>query len=290
MRVEAVSVCVGYHDFLAETVKQNIGLLDQWTIITSPDDHPTQEVCRKFNMKMIMSDDGKRFGEPFNKGRLVERALQHSSANGWRLHIDADIVLPHDFRHRLLAADLQEDMIYGVDRVLIKSWDAWQKVKRQEHMHGGQFSYHNQMKFLEGAEVGSRWCHPSFGYCPIGYFQLWHSTQDEWRGVRVKPYPQNHGNACRTDVQHALQWDRHKRAVIPEMVVVHLESEPCAKGTNWNGRTTKKFGPEMKSDCEAGYWKPTHHHHKHHHGHHHKHEHDIALPIQPGPKSQEKKK
>jgi hypothetical protein len=58
----------------------------------------------------------------------------------------------------------------------------------------------------------------------------------------VKAYPQGHSKACRTDVQFALKWDRHKRAVVPELIVVHLESEKVPKGSNWSGRSTKQFG------------------------------------------------
>lgn len=278
MHIEAVSVCVGYADFLSETAKHNVGVLDTWTIVTEPGDTETREICRKKNLKMILSDDGSRFGKPFGKGRLVERGLQHLSANGWRLHLDADIVLPHDFRHRLLAADLQEDMIYGVDRVLATSWGHWQKIKHSGYVHGEQYGYHCQTQFMKDAAIGSRWAHPQFGYCPIGFFQLWHSSQDESKGIRVKPYPMNHGNACRTDVQHALQWDRHKRAIIPELIVVHLESEPVPKGANWNGRITRPFGPPTPQTSEAGrcgecgdggYHRPEHHHHKHHRHEHH---------------------
>lgn len=270
MRIEAVTVCCDYDDFLQETAKLNRGLFDSWTIVTRPGDEKTREVCRKFNLRCVQSDDGERFGDPFSKGRLVERGLQHCGVDSWRLHMDADIVLPNDFRHRLLAADLQEDMIYGVDRVLVKSWDHWQQLKGSGYLEGGQYAYHCQTSFHQDAEVGQRWAHPQFGFVPIGFFQLWHSSQDEWRGVRVKPYPLNHGTACRTDVQHGLQWDRHKRALIPELIVVHLESEPAKKGANWKGRLTKRFGPEERKQLTLGE-SVEGYHDRHPDGHHHHH-------------------
>jgi hypothetical protein len=242
MKIEAVSVCVGYADFLVETAKVNRGLFDSWTIVTEPSDQETRDVCRRFNLRTFLSEDGRRFGTPFNKGRLIERGLHHLSAEGWRLHIDADIALPHNFRERLITADLQEDMIYGIDRIMLQSYSEWQDVLKSGYLNGGQFDYHCRQSFISKKEIGTRWTHPQFGYVPIGFFQLWHSSQDEWKGIRVKPYPMEHGNACRTDVQHALQWDRHKRAVIPEVVGVHLESEPTEKGANWNGRKTRRFG------------------------------------------------
>ena len=50
MRIEAITVCVGYADFLAETVKENLPVLDDLVVITSPDDEKTRAVCRKHNI------------------------------------------------------------------------------------------------------------------------------------------------------------------------------------------------------------------------------------------------
>lgn len=166
------------------------------------------------------------------------------------------MALPHNFKHRLASSDLQEDMIYGIDRLLVTSYEKWKNLKSSGYLEGGQFDYHCRLKFEKEFPIGTRWTHPQFGYVPIGFFQLWHSSADEWRGVRVKPYPMNHGNACRTDVQHGLQWDRHKRALIPEIIGVHLESEQTKMGANWNGRKTKKFAPPEHSHGHGHGKKP----------------------------------
>lgn len=260
--IEAVTVCVGYADFLQETAPWNIPLFEKWLIVTHPSDHQTREVCRRFNLDILLSDDGRRHSdhkfkvkkggmvreeeEGFNKGRMLERGLQHTSATGWRIQLDADMALPHRFRHSLEIADLQEDTIYGIDRVMVRSYDQWKKLIGTGYLQGGQYDYHCRTAWPNGLDIGTRWSHPQMGYCPVGFFQMWHSSQDEWRGIRIKPYPMNHGNACRTDIQHSLQWDRHKRALIPEVMGVHLESEKAERGANWNGRTTKQFGPGVK--------------------------------------------
>jgi hypothetical protein len=242
--VEAVTVCVGYSDFLKETAKYNIPLFDNWIIVTEPQDEATRELCRKLNLHCILSEDGKRHGgaDGFAKGRLVERGLQHLSKAGYRTHIDADMALPYNFRHSLESSDPQDDMVYGIDRILVYSWEDWKKIQASGYLQGGQYDYKCRVNFAKGFDVGTRWAHPEMGYVPIGFFQLWHSSQDDWRGVRVKPYPMKHGNACRTDVQHSMQWDRHKRALLPEIIGVHIESERSKMGANWKGRTTKPFG------------------------------------------------
>ncbi len=241
MRLEAVTVCVGYGDFLAASAPYSLHHLDRWLIVTEPNDHETREVCRKWSLECLLTEDHKRGN--FAKGRAVERGLQHLSADSWRLHLDADIVLPSRFVHLLESADLAEDEIYGCDRIMVKSWSEWQRLLKSGWLKT-QHDYHNRLSWPAGFPVGDRWGSLSTGWVPIGFFQLWHAGADEHKGSRIKPYPSRHNSACRTDVQHALQFDRRKRSLIPEVVVAHLESEQAKTGANWNGRKTKRFGPE----------------------------------------------
>jgi hypothetical protein len=80
----------------------------------------------------------------------------------------------------------------------------------------------------------------SEGYEPIGFFQMWHPGTSS-----VTLYPETHGAADRTDVLHAKKWPRKYRALIPEVIAIHLDSEDLdlkKMGKNWNGRKTKMFG------------------------------------------------
>lgn len=252
MNIEAVSVCCGYDDFLAAVAPYNIPHLDRWLIVTTPEDEKTREVCRRFNLEVLLSNDGGNDVDEFAKGRMIERGLQHLSANGWRLHLDSDIVLPNRFKQLCHTADLKEDTLYGADRILVRSWEEWQKLQKTGFLNSGH-DYHCRINFPEGFPIGTRWGTLATGYCPIGFFQMWHSSQDLWRGIRIKPYPRFHNNACRTDVQHALQWDRSKRALIPEIVTIHLESEKSPMGVNWKGRKSKRFGPPVtENDQKMG--------------------------------------
>ncbi len=255
--LEAITVCVGYADLLQATAPWNVGHFDRWIVCTTPDDEKTRWVCNKYNLEVLLTDDGKRHARDkggfmgatgFNKGRMIERALHLTSNEGWRLHIDADIALPHKFWQILEVAELKEEHVYGCDRANIKSYDVWKKVIESGYLQGGSWAYHCQKTFPKGVEftVGDRWASPEVGYVPCGFFQLFHSSQDEWKGIRVKTYPTNHSSAARTDIQFGLKWDRHKRSLIPELIVVHLESERLPKGANWNGRTSKWFGPPWK--------------------------------------------
>ncbi len=253
MRIEAVTVCIGYADYLAETLRVNRPLVDELVVITSPDDDATRGLCKEHSIRHVISDEHKRDG-PFNKARLIQKAFDQIASTDWILHLDADIVLPQKFRECLEWGHIDERYIYGADRCNVIGWQAWQVVC------AGGYGWNNHRydsvhRFLPGAAVGNRHVPNQHGYVPIGYFQLFHGSAMIDRGYHLRQYPLRHGNAARTDVQFGLQWDRRFRAILPEVIVLHLESEPSAQGANWEGRTTARFGPPQ-SAAEAAAWNP----------------------------------
>jgi hypothetical protein len=238
---EALTVCIGYGDFLAETLPHNLPLVDDLVVVTSPDDDETREVCRRYSIHHILSEDHRR-GGPFNKARLIQRGFDQISRRDWVLHVDSDVVLPRRFRDLLDWAHLDERCIYGADRCNVIGWPAWHRLKA---VKGGwdNHGYESLLRFQSDAPVGARWASKLHGYVPIGFFQLFHGPATIHRGTHFRRYPHHHGSAARTDVQFALQWDRRYRQLLPEMIVLHLESEPAPNGTNWCGRRTARFGP-----------------------------------------------
>lgn len=253
LRIEAVTVCVDHADFLLEAAKRNAKHFDRWVVATRERDEETREVCRKLNLETVLTDDFDREGPgTFSKAAGINRALGLLSADCFHLHLDSDVVVPDNFRQLLELAGLQKDCIYGADRVMVKSWEEWQKFKNSGFFHHDYYCRVNVPDF----PLGTRWVSPQWGYVPIGFFQLFHCAATEWRGVRVRPYPTRHTTAARCDVQFALQWDRTKRVHLPEVVCIHLESEPSRLGANWSGRTTKRFGPSKPEDV-AGKCPPS---------------------------------
>jgi hypothetical protein len=84
--------------------------------------------------------------------------------------------------------------------------------------------------------IGSRLVHLEYGWVPIGFTQIWHSSAR-------RTYPIVCGSSEHSDVLFGVQWPREKRILLPEMFVFHLESESVKMGANWDGRKTKPFGP-----------------------------------------------
>lgn len=230
--IEAATVCINYGDFLAETAAYNKPQLHRWVIVTDPADRLTQRVCRQFCLEMVFTTDYTRNGK-FDKGRLIDRGFSMLGGYDWLLHLDADIVLPCDFDHVLSDAHLDESCFYGCDRLNVKGKAAWDKVRLQPLLSRPGTWMVNPGR--ADMTIGARVANVGHGYSPSGFFQLWHGAQD-------KRYPAHHGTAARTDIQHAYQWDRRKRVLIPELLVYHLESTDSTMAANWKGRTTAPFG------------------------------------------------
>lgn len=238
--IEAVTVCVGYGDFLRVTLPLNRGLFDRLAIVTTPDDTETREVCRRHGITPVVTREFYRGGDPFNKARGINKGLDQLAHTGWVVHLDADIVLPSTFRADVRDADLDPKTLFGCDRAMVRSWAEWVRLRDSGWLNR---DYHCRVNFPPHLPVGARWANAEHGYCPIGFFQMWHSSADLYGGAHLRPYPTSHNDAARADVQFAIQWDRRDRQVLAEVVAIHLESEPAKLGANWRGRTTARFGP-----------------------------------------------
>lgn len=259
MRLEAVTVCVGYGDFLAQTLPENLPLVDDLVVITDPEDEETRAVCRHHNVHHVLSEDHKR-GGPFNKARLINRGFDQLGCQDWILHVDADMVLPRQFRRMLDWAHIDPRCIYGADRQRIIGWDQWNAFRRNpgywnNHAHEMGHWFHPQLPVM------SRLVSSIHGYTPIGAFQLFHGSELIQHNMHLRKYLPNHGDAARTDQQFSLQWDRRFRQVLPEVICIHLETNGSTHGANWAGRTTARFGPAW--DAAHPLHPSRHHRHRH---------------------------
>ena len=235
--IEGVTVCVDYADFLDESLTENLTHFDEFVVVTSYSDKWTQAVCEKHSVQCVQTDVfNERENDVFNKGAALNLGMSYLRHLDWILCMDADIVLPDRFRSLLNKVTLDTNCIYGADRLNVVGYEQWQDVKNNFN-YKRQFQY----KYLiqnTALPLGARLVHNELGYCPIGYFQLWHSSMH-------RKYPLNAGSAENDDVLFASQWTRIKRILLPTVLVHHLESEKNAMGVNWNGRKTKPFQKDV---------------------------------------------
>lgn len=237
MKIEAVTTSVGYADFLAHTLPMNMRHFDKLLVITSPEDQATQRVCDYWGVPYERTDAfGSRWQGIFSKGSGINAGLAKLDKDAWICHLDADIALPPHTRTSIEKADLDPSMIYGIDRLECKSWADWQRFigAPEPAIQGAGFFIHTtHAPFPIGTRVAFQ--HHG-GYIPIGFFQLWHAESG------IVKYPEGHTDAGKEDAVFPTQWPRRKRALIPEVLGYHLESEMAEMAVNWKGRKAKPFG------------------------------------------------
>lgn len=234
MKIEAVTVCAGYADFLAHTLPLNKQHFDKITVVTDPEDAATIKVCDFHGVPYVRTDALRTRWKEFRKGCGINEGLATLDKDAWLVHLDADIILPPHTRQALERAELDPSMIYGCDRFECQSYEEWQRFfgSPEPAIQGnGVFIHTTHAPF----KIGTRVQFPdSGGWIPIGFFQLWHASA-------ARAYPEGHNNAGREDSLFGKQWPRSKRGFLPEIMAYHLESENAPMAVNWSGRKTKPF-------------------------------------------------
>jgi hypothetical protein len=240
MKIEAVTVCVQYADFLSWFLLANAKLFDRLIVVTDTKDRATADLCEHHHVECVKTDVFYDGGLAFNKGAGINAGLDRLDRDGWVLHLDSDIILPPRSRSLIESMSLDQSMIYGIDRMLCQSFEDWIAYIAQPEVQHSCNAFVQANAFPLAARVASMGSGASAdGYVPIGFFQLWHpNTSGQHR------YP-THSDAGRGDFRFGQHWPRAKRGLLPEIVGVHLESEPAEMATNWRGRRTKHFGPEV---------------------------------------------
>lgn len=228
--MQAVIVCVSYSDFLAHTLPINLPQFDSMVVVTEDWDVNTIDLCKFYDVQYRTV--------PGNKGTKINaglRELLDKNKTGYVVQMDADIWLPPQTVRILRRTNLDKETIYGIDRAMCRSYKDF-----VEMLGGTKKAYPEKYFTVPPFPLGARVVqHYGIGYIPIGYFQLWHPL-----GSGIFSYPEEHheeGSYARTDILHAQRFQR--RALIPEVLSVHLEEGDPPMGANWNGRTTPQFGP-----------------------------------------------
>jgi hypothetical protein len=240
MKINAITVCVDYADFLEHTLPYLRLAASEITVVTSPSDRRTEAVARRYAARVVQTTAMFDEGRPFSLGAAIDAGLDRTlgTETDWVLVIDADIVLPRDSGPVLRALDLDPRGLYGIDRTYCRSWEAWDRFRRTKRQ------VRSSVVDTCGFEFGDRISAPEIGgYAPCGFFQLWHP-----RGSGVDWYPIHPaGTAEASDMLFASRWHRRERHLIPELIAVELQTPsgtPSLPGANWSGRRTPEFSRE----------------------------------------------
>jgi hypothetical protein len=221
LRLEAVTTCVGFDDFLDVTLELNNPHFDTVIVVTTHNDVKTQKVADKHGAICVLTDLFTKNERNFNKGAAINAGMGHYQYHGWRMHLDADIIVPDNFRRILFNhTTLDRNSMYGADRGDLTPIQLAQIRSKPQHVNG--------IFLTSPPQLSPRYVDTLRGYVPIGFFQLWHASAQ-------KPYPYSLGTAAHDDVLFAEQWPRTHRLLLPSVICTHLVTAPPVLGENWDG-------------------------------------------------------
>lgn len=260
MRLDAILTCVNYDDYLQITLPENIVHFDNFVIVTDKEDLATQHLAEKYGATCVIRKDTKVFDANGTKGKAINDGLQVISPTDWVVHLDADIILPEDFRTALTQLNLDKNTLYWTLRK--------QPATRQ------QFSEYLQDKITihdwEGVNPEGS---PARWVGPFGYFQMFNvssealqnystiypefATSEAWtnkanEGAIDWKASQETLKKC-TDGVFNNRWPKSRKVKLPNnFCVLHIPHGPCR--INWSGRKSKRFS---WPNCGPGFFLDT---------------------------------
>ena len=240
--LEAIVVCVGYDDYLDETLSRNCAQLDSITVVTDNKDPATVRVARKYGANVFISPRIHERGAPFAKGKAINDVIDYLRAEGhndWILHLDADVILPPNFRESLSRYVLNPGCLYYTRRWGLPTYagitefleridvDPWPTLFAK---------YGNKMLARKEARKGN-----DLEHLPFGYFQLFNLRAQALRG-RERVYCEGSRTAENDDLAFGFETFPEEKTAslpIPEFDVVHLP-HGCWQ-ENWHGRRSVRL-------------------------------------------------
>jgi hypothetical protein len=235
-KLEAVTTCVGFDDMLDLNLGLNHSHVDHFIVVTSHEDRATQLCARKHGARVVVTDLFRKNGRSFNKGAAINAGFDYFQWNGWRLHLDCDIILPDNFRRVLFNHHvLDPRCLYGATRRDVTGREGIDQLLKArvgypQHAWGSGISGEHNGTLRPGPSSSSeaRFVDSLRGYCPIGFFQLWHAQAHQ-------AYPFSLGTAAHDDVMFAALWREAHRHLLPGVICYHLCATTPYFGQNWDG-------------------------------------------------------
>lgn len=246
-KISCVITCINYGDYLAETLPLNRRHFDEMVVVTDYEDRETAEVCERYGVKCVQSERAHLDGAVIAKGEMINDGIAAMDNPEWILNIDADVILPYNFRRSFDTAIFNPGVLYWTRRIEPNDNDML-KVR--------QMLRHEMLNFFKREKTFSQTYNDM-----SGYFQLWHIGAKAIReyGQNSQWYPEGFKTAERVDRVFAERWPDKKQVALPrdEFQIVHLPHNKRLRGVNWNGRKTPRLEalpwPEPINDQYRGW-------------------------------------
>lgn len=141
-KIELILISVSYDDFLDITLVKNKDYFDNIIVVTDLEDEKTVEVCKKYDIECLRTNGFYRNGRQFfDKGVGVNLAIDNLKHKEWVLSLDADIILPDDFRNKLFDFGLEKNKIYGCRRYEIRTYQEWLEIQKNPELIKKRFLF-----------------------------------------------------------------------------------------------------------------------------------------------------
>jgi hypothetical protein len=233
LRLEAVTVSVGFDDLLEVSLQMNLPHLDTMIVVTSHDDNKTHKLCKKYGAFCVQTDLFRKNKRQFNKGAAINIGFGYWQYHGWRMYLDSDIVLPDNFRRVIFNhTNLQKSKLYGADRINVVGKANIDKIRKNGITP--QFTNRCFVESGHAEKIGGRFVSMLHGYLPLGYFQLWNAKTQ-------KAYPYSLGSCEHDDTLFSALWPENQRELLPSTLVYHLCPRAPKWSENWEGRKSPRL-------------------------------------------------
>ena len=129
-KILTITLSVNYDDLLDVTLGENKPELDEIIVVTDTKDQKTVEVCKKHKVICVQDDIFYINNSKFNKGMAYNLVMDKlKNILDWVLIIDADVVLPKQFKKNFFSIDPNIEYMYGARRHGIVTPEEWSDVK-----------------------------------------------------------------------------------------------------------------------------------------------------------------
>jgi hypothetical protein len=168
------------------------------TVVTTSKDKRTHQAVEAVpEVRLVVCDDYQEGGDSFNKGNLLNAALDVVRPKDWVLFFDADILLPIGLQEWFHSRILNPGVLYYTSRFHSTSIDQMEKIRQRPEL-------------IDELRIRS----PGADRFPWGYFQLWNVRAKAIRDRMPLPVGTMWPTAGSVDNHFMRQWPLKKRVRI----------------------------------------------------------------------------
>lgn len=217
-KINAVVVSWGCAQTLELTLPYNVRQVSRLVVVTTPDDIETQAVCEKYaGVECLVSKSLNKNDAVFNKAAMLNEGIKKQISykeTDWILSLDADIILPKDFKEKWTKTILNPGFMYYIERVNLSRESVNDRIVNDK---------------LHTFKIGDL----STNRMPWGYFQLFSVKSSVLNNVEDgQYYDESFISAGHYDREFARRWPKDRTKYIP-VRTAHIHHGGL--GSNWHG-------------------------------------------------------